>query len=71
MLIRLGFDIQFDLPLDVPFIGLVNVHPSRTKDLREPDELTVEPRLPVTSVRRYLREPLHPISRAEGPAAPL
>jgi len=49
MLIRLGFDIQFDLPLDVPFICLVNVHPSRTKDLREPDEFSVEPRLPVTS----------------------
>ena len=43
MLIRLGYDIQFDLPLDVFFIGLVNVHPSRMKDLREPDELTVAP----------------------------
>jgi hypothetical protein len=28
MLIRLGSDIQFDLPLNVFFIGLVNVHPS-------------------------------------------
>ena len=43
MLIRLGYDIQFELPLDVFFIGLVNVHPSRVKDLREPDELVVEP----------------------------
>jgi transglutaminase-like putative cysteine protease len=48
MLIRLGYDIQFDLPLDVPFIGLLNVHPSRAQDLREPDELTVEPAVPVT-----------------------
>jgi len=48
MLIRLGYDIQFDLPLDVPFVGLVNVHPSRVKDLREPDELTVEPTAPIT-----------------------
>ena len=51
MLIRLGYDIQFDLPLDVPFIGLVNVHPSRVQDLREPDELTVEPTVPIT---RYI-----------------
>jgi len=43
MLIRLGYDIQFELPMDVFFIGLVNVHPSRMKDLREPDELVVEP----------------------------
>jgi transglutaminase-like putative cysteine protease len=48
MLIRLGYDIQFDLPSDVPFIGLVSVHPSRSHDLREPDELTLEPATPVT-----------------------
>jgi len=48
MLIRLGYDIRFELPLDVPFIGLVNVHPSRVQDLREPDELTVEPGVPIT-----------------------
>jgi transglutaminase-like putative cysteine protease len=49
MLIRLGYDIQFDLPLDVPFIALLNVHPSRVQDLREPDELTVEPDVPITT----------------------
>ena len=48
MLIRLGYDIQFDLPTSVPYIGLVSVHPSRAHDLREPDELTVEPATPVT-----------------------
>jgi len=48
MLIRLGYDIQFDLPAEVPFIGLLNVHPTRTLDLREPDELTVEPAVPVS-----------------------
>jgi transglutaminase-like putative cysteine protease len=49
MLIRLGYDIRFDLPLDVPFIGMVNVHPSRAQDLREPDELKIDPSTPVTS----------------------
>jgi transglutaminase-like putative cysteine protease len=48
MLIRLGYDIQFDLPSDVPFVSLVSVHPSRSHDLREPDEVTVEPATPVT-----------------------
>jgi len=43
MLIRLGYDIQFDLPLDVFFISMVNVHPSRVQDLRAPDNLSVEP----------------------------
>src|ERR1700726_4979319 len=48
MLIRLGYDIQFDLPSDVPFVGLVSVHPSRSHVLREPDEVTIEPAAPVT-----------------------
>jgi transglutaminase-like putative cysteine protease len=47
MLIRLGYDIQFELPREVPFIGLVNVHPSRVKDLLEPDEVAVEPAVPI------------------------
>ena len=51
MLIRLGYDIQFDLPTNVPYIGLVSVHPSRAQDLREPDEVTVEP---ATSVTYYI-----------------
>ena len=49
MLIRLGYDIQFDLPSDTAFVGMVSVHPSRSHDLREPDELTVEPATAVTS----------------------
>jgi len=47
MLIRLGYDIQFEVPADVPIVGLVSVHPSRFLDLREPDELKVEPATPV------------------------
>src|SRR5437870_4100677 len=49
MLIRLGYDIEFDLPCAVPFVSLLSVHPSRVHDLREPDELTVEPSTPVHS----------------------
>lgn len=47
MQIRLGYDIQFELPLDVPFVCLVNVHPSFAQNLLEPDKLVVSPSTPV------------------------
>jgi transglutaminase-like putative cysteine protease len=47
MLIRLGYDIQFETVGDLPMVTLLNVHPSRRKDLREPDEMQVEPAVPV------------------------
>ncbi len=47
MLIRLGYDIQFELPADVTIVALLNIHPSRFADLREPDILRVEPFVPV------------------------
>ena len=43
MRIRLGYDIRFDIPAPVPMVALLNVHPSRRGDLREPDALRVEP----------------------------
>ena len=43
MLIRLGYDITFDVPAEVPVVALLNVHPSRERDLREPDRLHVDP----------------------------
>jgi transglutaminase-like putative cysteine protease len=49
MLIRVGFDIQFDVFSDVPMIALLNVHPSRVPDLVEPDELRIEPDVPFTT----------------------
>ncbi|MDP8988583.1 MAG: transglutaminase family protein [Acidobacteriota bacterium] len=48
MLIKLGYDIQFDLPSAVSFVGMVCVHPSRSHDLQEPDELSVDPNTRVT-----------------------
>jgi transglutaminase-like putative cysteine protease len=42
MLIRLGYDIQLETTAEVPVITLLHVHPSREKDLREPDELNVD-----------------------------
>jgi transglutaminase-like putative cysteine protease len=49
MLIRLGYDIQFDLPAEVAMVALLSVHPSRVVDLLEPDELHTDPPLPTTN----------------------
>src|SRR5271169_6796259 len=47
MLIRLGFDIQFEIPSPVAMIALCHVHRSRYADLREPDEPRVTPSVPI------------------------
>ncbi len=43
MLIRVGYDILFDIPVPVPVVALLNVHPSRVADLREPDHVRAQP----------------------------
>ena len=43
MMLRLGYDIRFEIPSPVAMIALLNVHPSRVADLRSPDELRLEP----------------------------
>jgi transglutaminase-like putative cysteine protease len=43
MMIRLGYDIHFETAGEIPIVTLLNVHPSRKKDLREADELQTDP----------------------------
>jgi transglutaminase-like putative cysteine protease len=43
MLIRLGYDIRFDVPAPVPIVAMLNVHPSRRSNLQEPDRLQMDP----------------------------
>jgi transglutaminase-like putative cysteine protease len=43
ILIRIGFDIQFEIPAPVAMIALYHVHPTRRADLREPDEPRIAP----------------------------
>jgi len=47
MLIRLAYDIQFDMQAPCAMVALLNVHPSRVHDLLEPDELETEPKLKI------------------------
>lgn len=47
MLIRLGYDIRFDIDQPVAMVAILNVHPDRRKDLQEPDRLRVDPTVPI------------------------
>jgi transglutaminase-like putative cysteine protease len=51
MLIRLGYDMEFNIPRPVAVVALLSVHPSREQDLREPDELHIEP---AVATERYI-----------------
>ena len=46
MQIRLGYDIEFEIPSAVTIVAMLNVHPSRAGDLLEPDMLRTEPFVP-------------------------
>jgi transglutaminase-like putative cysteine protease len=47
MLIRLGYDLRFEVAASVPTVAHLNVHPSRKQDLREPDQLCLDPPVPI------------------------
>jgi transglutaminase-like putative cysteine protease len=48
MLIKIGFDIAFELHGRTPIVLMLYTHPSRGGDLRAPEEIVVEPDLPLT-----------------------
>jgi transglutaminase-like putative cysteine protease len=68
MLIRLGYDIGFDNVGQVPIVALLNVHPSRVADLREPDQLKVEP---FVSIDAYTDSFGNICTRFVAPAGPV
>jgi transglutaminase-like putative cysteine protease len=47
MLIRLGYDLQFEIPERVSILTMLYVHPSRVSELLEPDTMRVDPEVPV------------------------
>jgi len=48
MIIKIGFDIQFEIPAPTPMILMLYVHPSRQADLRAPEKIVAEPDVPLT-----------------------
>jgi transglutaminase-like putative cysteine protease len=47
MLLRLGYDMQFDIPEPVACVAQLRVHPSRAGGLHAPDRVRVEPAIPL------------------------
>ncbi len=47
MLIRVGYDIVFELAAPTPMVVLLNLHPSRLEGLTSPDRILTEPAVPV------------------------
>jgi transglutaminase-like putative cysteine protease len=47
MIIRIGYEIEFDVLATAPVVTLLSVHPSREKDLIEPDVVRTEPENPI------------------------
>ena len=68
MHLRLGFDIQFELPYPAAIIAMLHVHPSREADLLLPDRFEVDPALPI---REYIDSFGNRCSRLFAPAGPL
>jgi len=68
MFIRLGYDIQFEIPAAVAMVAILHVHPSRVADLREPDELVIEPAAKTTT---YIDSYGNRCTRFQAPAGSL
>lgn len=47
MLIRVGYDVRFNIPMPVAMVGMLHVHPSRFADLRGKDDVRTDPPLDI------------------------
>ena len=68
MLIRLGYDILFDLPYPASMVAMLHVHPSRVPDLLKPDTITIESGVPM---HEYTDTFGNICTRIAAPAGPL
>jgi transglutaminase-like putative cysteine protease len=64
MLIEAGFDITFQCPAQTPMLLQLNIHPSRTGDLRSPDIIYSNPNL---AMRAYLDHFGNRVTRVDVP----
>jgi transglutaminase-like putative cysteine protease len=49
MLIKVGYDITYEVWAPTPMVLMLQIHPSRHHDLRKPDALIIEPAVPFES----------------------
>jgi len=54
MLIRIGFDLTFELPAPVPMILMLYTHPSRSGSLSGPEIIQVSPAIPISTFTDHL-----------------
>lgn len=47
MLLKIGYEVEFDILTPTAMLLLLYVHPSRTADLIEPESVIIEPQLPI------------------------
>ena len=47
MLIKIGFELVFDVPAPVPMLLMLHAHPEKVPALKYPERLVVEPEVPV------------------------
>ena len=68
MLIRLGYDIDLEIAQAMAVVAVLNVHPSRVRDLREPDEIHISPRV---AQEQYIDSFGNICTRITAPPGPL
>lgn len=68
MLIRVGYDLVFDVPNPTPMLLMLYLHPSRGATARRPDNLVTEPYVPITT---YIDPFGNQVGRIVAPAGKL
>ena len=68
MLIRIGYELVFDIPAPVPMLLMLYVHPEQAGVLQRPERLVVEPAVPV---RDYIDPFGNRVARLVAPAGKL
>ena len=70
MVLRVGYDIQFQIPAPVAIVALLNVHPSRVANLLATDELCAAPAVQMESYIDGFGNYSRALRRTEGRAPP-
>jgi transglutaminase-like putative cysteine protease len=65
MLIRVGYDLVFDVPAPAPMLLTLYLHPSRYGTTRRPDNIVTEPYVPITT---YIDQFGNQVGRCVAPA---
>jgi len=66
MKIRAGYEISYDCTQSTPMIAMLNVHPSRIRDLVTSDLLRLDPAIPANSYRDGFGNICHVIHAPKG-----